>query len=323
MKNEDLIARYFAGESTPEERNELLRTLGCDSGLKRTFIDYKNLHGLMALQNRPGDAAEGRAGYSRFVNERRRRQRRAWLGAFVRYAAAAFLLAAGSWIGAAFYYRQAAEVTAYNTVAVPPGQYAELTLSDGTRVWLNARSELRYPAAFGRNARQVGLKGEAYFQVARNPEQPFIVETGAVDVKVLGTTFNIKIDSLRGCTDVSLIEGSVAAYGGGSREVRLEPMQNLHVAGDMWHVEPLENRDAFLWRTGILVFDRLSLAEIARRIEWCYDTRIRICNAAAGAKIYSGKFVQQDGPYEILRILQKSGHFEIEKDDANHLFEIR
>ena len=98
---------------------------------------------------------------------------------------------------------------AMNTITVPAGQRANLTLPDGTNVWLNARSEMRYPAAFTGNKREISLDGEAYFEVTHKGGKPFVVRTDKCNVEVLGTKFNVEAysDSEDFCT--SLMEGSV------------------------------------------------------------------------------------------------------------------
>ena len=98
---------------------------------------------------------------------------------------------------------------AMNTITVPAGQRANLTLADGTNVWLNARSEMRYPAVFTGNKREITLDGEAYFEVTHNEDKPFVVQTNKCNVEVLGTKFNVEAysDSEDFCT--SLMEGSV------------------------------------------------------------------------------------------------------------------
>ena len=101
------------------------------------------------------------------------------------------------------------EIT-WNRLVIPKGNAYELILADGTQVWLNAESELSYPTRFTGNTREVKLKGEAYFKVTKNAEQPFIVKTKEIDIRVLGTSFNVAAYQTDLTTSVTLVEGSVA-----------------------------------------------------------------------------------------------------------------
>ncbi|NDV84153.1 FecR family protein [Bacteroides sp. 51] len=322
--DKDYIIKYFTGELTPKERVELLQAIEEDESLKEEFNAYRNLNGLMALSGTQRDQEEGSASYKLFLAQKRGNRLRRLYTKIAQYAAIATLLIAGSWMAAYFYYDyNALNSIQYNTLSVPAGQHAMLTLSDGTEIWMNARSSIRYPSQFNRETREVELQGEAYFKVTRNTEHPFIVSTPSLRVNVLGTTFNIKCDENKASTDVSLLEGSVeVGFTGNSRKIRLKPMQNLNLGDGKVKITRLENENDFLWKQGILFFDKVPLSEIAKKIEWHYDTKVIIANEKIGEQIYSGKFRQQDGPYEILRILQKTNGFKLKKDDVNNIIEI-
>jgi ferric-dicitrate binding protein FerR (iron transport regulator) len=322
MTQEDII-KYFADEPNSRERIELMQAIEKDDELQELFIAYRNVNGLIALSSRPDDRKVGEADYKQFVRDKNSHRRKKLFARIVGYAATVALLVGGAWVAAHFYYDNH-QVTEYNTITASSGNFTLLTLGDGTEVWLNAHSSLRYPAVFDKDKREVELRGEAYFRVAKNAERPFTVSTPSLDVKALGTTFNVKCDSLQATTDVSLIEGSVAVmFGGNTRDVILKPMQNLHLAGEKITVTTMANDDGFLWKDGIIVFDELSLTDIVKKIEWCYDTKIIISNTDAANDTYSGKFRLQDGPYEILRILQKGRRFKLQKNDENNILEIK
>ena len=323
MDKDDII-KYFTGELNHRERIELLQAIEIDEKLKKEFIVYQNLNGLMALSNAEHDQKEGNTRYKLFLAQKRNSRIRELYIKIARYAAIAILLILGSWITSYFYYDyKALNEIQYNTLSVPAGQHATLILSDGTEVWMNARSSMRYPSQFNRKTREVELQGEAYFKVARNTEHPFIVSTSSLHVNVLGTTFNIKCDENNSSTDVSLLEGLVeVGFIGDSRKIQLKPMQNLNLGDGKIKITKLENENDFLWKQGILFFDKVPLSQIAKKIEWHYDIKVIIASEKIGKQIYSGKFRQQDGPYEILRILQKTNGFKLKKDDVNNIIEI-
>lgn len=136
---------------------------------------------------------------------------------------------------------------AMNTIKVPAGQRANLTLPDGTNVWLNARSEMRYPAVFTGNKREITLDGEAYFEVTHNEDKPFVVQTNKCNVEVLGTKFNVEAysDSEDFCT--SLMEGSVRVSdkGNPSETVLLSPNHMVSLENGQLSTSPILDFDVF------------------------------------------------------------------------------
>jgi ferric-dicitrate binding protein FerR (iron transport regulator) len=319
------IIKYFAGELEQHERIQLLKAIEDDNELRQEFMAYRNLNGLLALSQQPPDTKTGEESYRQFHSGKRQQQLKRASLRFGRYAAAIALIIAGTWFASYYYfdYKLYSEVQ-YNTLSVPTGQHATLILSDGTEIWINARSSIKYPSRFNGKERKVELKGEAWFNVARNPECPFMVQTPLLAVNVLGTTFNVKHDALKCSTDVSLLEGSVEVQLNKSpKKVYLKPMQNLNFGNGKVKITSLKNENDFLWKQSILFFDKAPLSEIAEKLEWHYDIRIIIASEQTGKQVYSGKFRQQDGPYEILRILQKTNGFKLKKDDVNNIIEIK
>lgn len=159
------------------------------------------------------------------------------------------------------------------TVKVPVGHQFEMTLSDGTKVWLNSDSELTYPAKFEGKDRCVKIVGEAYFDVKRNEKMPFIVSVdGKYDVKVLGTSFNIDSYSGSGVSRTTLVSGKVRVlFAGSDNEVDLTPSEQL-VYDDMKCVEVKKvNTESYTsWMEKRFVFDNEPLSEIARKMSRCY-----------------------------------------------------
>ncbi|MCD7900508.1 MAG: FecR domain-containing protein [Bacteroides sp.] len=320
------IIKYFSGELNQNERIQLLRDIDGNNELKEEFASCRNIQGLVSLIAQPHDKEEGKLSYQDFMVQKQSKSSGRPFMCYFKYVAAILLLISGSWIAAYFYYHTLwTDGISYNTIQVPAGQYASLTLSDGTEVWMNARSSLTYPSLFKGKERRIELTGEAYFKVTENKERPFVVSTSTLHVKVLGTTFNVKNNKGSSATDVSLLNGSVEVTltRNPSKPIRLQPMQNLNYDNKKIKITHLQDENDFLWKQGILFFDELPLSEIAKRIEWHYDTKIIIENPKIGQQIYSGKFRQQDGPHEILRIIRKSNYFRYEKDDVNNVFVIK
>lgn len=320
---DERITDYFADKLSREERITLLEEIKNDEELGKEFAAYRNTGALLALSNRVGDKETGERSYGFFRNRLGAARRKKRTSGFLKYAAAALLLIAGSWITSHYYHIYSyGDSLSFNEITVPPGQHTNVRLSDGTEVWMNARSSMRYPSHFSRKERKIELKGEAFFNVACNEKAPFIVSTSTIDIKVLGTSFNVKESVSDLSVDVTLLKGSVEVVpdNAASERIRLKPMQKLNYNNGAARIIQVHNEDDLLWKQGILFFNKLPLSEIAGRIEWYYDTRVVINNKEIGGHIYSGKFRQQDGPYEILRILQKSQKFEFRKDDVNNVF---
>ena len=129
---------------------------------------------------------------------------------------------------------------AYNTLIVPVGGEYAIVLADGTKVWLNAASRLRFPVAFTDSVRQVELEGEGYFRVSQNPEKPFVVKVAGADVRVLGTSFNVFAYNDHLIT--TLVEGKVALTKNAGKIV-LTPDQQARWDGERFVVREVEARN--------------------------------------------------------------------------------
>ena len=211
--------------------------------------------------------------------------------------------------------RQQELIAFQQELVVPPGQRAELTLPDGTKVWLNAGSKLSYPSFFEKE-RKVFLSGEGFFDVAKNEKVPFIVSTGTIDVKALGTQFNVFCYLGSDYTGVYLQQGSVKAYFPSleSEGVVLSPEQYLVQKGKRLELST-KDPDELLWRQGIYTFKRQKLGSIIKKLELYYDVKIIVKDPEILNYEYVGKFRQRDGVQEILRLIQRIHKFNIKKDD--------
>lgn len=215
---------------------------------------------------------------------------------------------------------------ASETVTAPSGSSLHLTLRDGTAVWLNSNSTLRMEQPSGRHdrTRRVSLSGEAYFEVAKDPKRPFIVETSSLDVTVLGTEFNISAYEGDVWT-ASLIEGAVSVSDKGGRELAaLRPMMQASYDGCRLSVTRAD-RNSSLWREGILYFDNMTLADIFGRMSRYYDLNMDVSCASGLDRRFTGKFRLADGYEHILKVLQIEGGFsyEIESVDGSVTVRLR
>jgi ferric-dicitrate binding protein FerR (iron transport regulator) len=208
-----------------------------------------------------------------------------------------------------------AEQTAvWQELYAPAGQRARITLPDGSTVWLNAGSTLRYPSVFT-GERKVHLAGEAFFDVARDAAKTFVVATASLEIVALGTQFNVYSYPGAEYASASLVEGSVEVRSPGRPDgTVLVPNRQIVYANGQFRTEDFD-RDLLLWKEGIYTFREENLEKIIGRLKLYYDVDIVTANPHILQYRYTGKFRQRDGVMEILRIIQKIHRFKIQKDE--------
>lgn len=316
------IEKYFSGELDNAERIQLMQELQVNGSLLEEFTDYKKTLSTLSFMDNPNDKANGQISYHNFIaNKNRNRLKKLQLTIFKYSAAIAAIIVCTLFINNLFNNIPSEELIAYNTITVPAGQRVSVTLSDGTEVWLNSKSSLTYPTSFQSKNRNVSLVGEAIFDVTRNEEQPFIVSTSSLDIKVLGTTFNVNAYKEQEYTEVALLKGSIEVdIYDKSEKIKLQSKEKLNYQNDSINIEKIVSEDNYLWHKGIYNFENEPLEEITRRLQLYYDVKIEIRNPNLLAKEYRGKFKQQDGIAEILRIIQQIHKFKIKEVKESHLF---
>lgn len=205
----------------------------------------------------------------------------------------------------------------YNRLIVPRKCEYQIMLADGTKVYLNAETELRYPAAFGGSERRVFLNGEAYFEVARDTSCPFYVETSCQTVCVLGTSFNINAYSEESRNYTTLVSGKVEVSGKQSGNgMILQPGQQtvLDMASGKMEVRKVDVRQVTAWREGLFVFDGLSLEQIMAKLSRWYDVQVFYKNPEARNYIFKGNIPRYNSLEEVLNTLGKVSnlHFDLQ-----------
>lgn len=202
----------------------------------------------------------------------------------------------------------------YNTLTNPQGsEVIGLTLSDGSRVWLNAGSSLTYPVTFTGNKRSVTISGEGYFEVAKNAAKPFIVQKGNTMIQVLGTHFNVNAYDDEASLKVTLLEGSVRVATAGSQSGILHPGEQAVVNEQIKLIKGADLEAVMAWRNGKFLFeDATEIAVVMRQIARWYDVEVN----------YQGRFNQHLGGSisrsanlsQVLHMLELTGavHFKVE-----------
>ncbi len=201
----------------------------------------------------------------------------------------------------------------YNTLSTPRGGQYKLTLPDGTKVWLNAASSIRYPAVFDREKRQVEVTGEAYFEVAREKDRKFIVRTEGSAIEVLGTHFNVNAYANEPSINTTLVEGSVKVSRGnaGQNSVTLKPGQQAAISHSSQGspqtpvqailVQTVDTDPVIAWTKNNFTFTNISLANAMRQVERWYDVKIVFRDDVANEQIMAN--ISRDVP--ISRLMYK------------------
>ena len=201
---------------------------------------------------------------------------------------------------------QRQEVAEYHTIEVPAGGEYHLVLADGTKIWLNAESSLVFPVEFSGNKRQVILKGEAYFEVARNEHLPFVVSTvSGVQICVLGTQFNVEAYDDRESVKTTLVEGSVDVQAGGEK-VRLIPHEQLqyHKNTAEMEVREVNVREIIAWKNGWFVFDNTTLGEIVKTLQRWYNIEVEFIRPELEHLRFTGDLSRYDSFDAVIRMFE-------------------
>lgn len=186
---------------------------------------------------------------------------------------------------------------------VPRGEKSQLMLPDGSKVWLNSESSLSYPNNFMDGNRDVKLKGEAYFEVAKQKGSVFTVETHDYNVRVLGTKFNVTAYEDFKRTETSLIEGRIEIQKE-KQTMEVVPGQMLIYKDHQFYTEETNTIKSAKWKDDIFDFDRITFRELVVRLERWYDLDIEIRNPELNDKTYSGVFKNEETIEEVLNTFQ-------------------
>ncbi len=213
-----------------------------------------------------------------------------------------------------------AQKEAYNTIATPKGGQYQVMLPDGTHVWLNAASSIRFPLAFDGNVRRVEITGEAYFEVAKKMEEvvvnkqkihkrlPFIVETPQQQITVLGTHFNVNSYENEGRTTTTLLEGAVNVSKRGVTHAQvysLKPGQQSVLEEHTFHIAEADTEEAVAWKNGFISFVNADLKSIMRQVARWYNVEVQYEGQVPDRK-FTGSIPRNSNLSQLLEILKYS-----------------
>lgn len=203
--------------------------------------------------------------------------------------------------------------TGYNQIATPNGGQYQVILPDGTHVWLNAASSLRFPVVFNQSERTVELSGEAYFEVAKNEQKPFRVNINqTTSIEVLGTHFNVMAYANEHSVNTTLLSGSIRIRNGKHSALVLPGQQaQSDEAGIQLYTADLE--EAVAWKNGLFQFNSTNLQTIMHQIERWYNVKVRYTTDLSGKRL-TGLISRNTNLSDVLKMLELAGsvHFQID-----------
>ena len=307
----DFVEKYFAGECTEAEMEQLLQWLNESEENRKEWLKLR----MISVRNnfiQFSDPEHIECSFNELQKEQIIRKRleqeitRKITIRFARYAASILLLIGLS----AVFYKYTTDWRYPQMVVVAVGgneQTRQIILEDSSRVWLSAGSRIEYPERFGPKERKVSVEGKVYFEVAQDKESPFYVITEAFTVKVSGTSFEVNATRYSQTSDVTLVEGQVEILDS-SREMlcALQPGQQFEIDKSNNHFS-LHEVDAEMyvsWHGGQLEFDGLTFAEIAKALERQYGVRIILDESMSNEKKLVGSLSFQKDILEMMKTLE-------------------
>lgn len=295
--DQKLLYKYFKGTATIDEEKQLLNWVDESPANRKAFQKERMLYDIALFTDE-----------KKLKKEEKKARILPMLKWSARVAAVVVVALSCGFLFRDYQYNKAAQM---QTVAVPAGQRAQITLADGTRIWLNAKSTLTYATNFGRTERNVTLEGEAYFEVAKNKDIPFYVNTEKNKVRVVGTSFNVCAYKDSKEFETTLVEGIVDIYAAGNEKpiVRLQKNEFFADYDGKLKKTVLPSYDYLRWKEGFYCFDDSELSHILNRLELYYNVKITVKNKKLLSHRYTAKFKEQDGIEHILKVIQKDQNF--------------
>jgi transmembrane sensor len=202
----------------------------------------------------------------------------------------------------------------YHTITIPAGCKYKITLPDGSMVWLNSASSLKFPVVFNKFERKVYLTGEAYFEVAKNKLKPFKVFSNNTVVQVLGTHFNVHAYSDEGAVETTLLEGSVKVYRSGYSKM-IVPGQQAYIGRNSSKIKinTIDVNGSVAWKNDLFIFDKQDIESVMKQVARWYNVEVEYKDEMPQTHI-SGSISRKNNISQILNMLELTGgvHFSID-----------
>lgn len=316
----DELKKYFTGAMSATEKAEFLNRLRNNPEAKKEFARMKAVWAISGLTSQEGDREKTATGIAEFGKRLKRRSIRRFRIGLLKYAAAICLLVTTTWF-ISNRYAQIGQKDLCTEINVPKGQRVNMTLPDGTSVWLSPQSKIKIPNAFNRKSRTVELNGEGYFEVTKNAKKPFIVKTQRFNIQVLGTRFNVfAYAGKENKFETYLVEGRVLVYNKTNRneKVYLNPHEKVSLVNNRMIVSTSNFDNEEYLKSGIFSFRSKPFGEILNYLTLWYNVQFKFTGDVKLDERISGKIRQSEDVDNILIALQGVYHFKFKKTDDEH-----
>lgn len=307
---DNILKKYLTNECSKEELFEIASWISDSDDNARQLFRMEQVYHLGKFDQYEDPQrvalAEKRL-FKKLEAEKRKENKPPFFKKFIKYAAVVAIILLGS--GISYWYLQGNKQKEILVSVANNGNIKEITLPDGSKVWLNNSATLRYPQQFTEKQRNVYLDGEAYFEVTKDQLKPFIVESSAMQVRVLGTKFNFKCDKSCAIAEASLIEGEIEVKGNRDEGmIILAPGQRaeLNTINKRLTVKQVNTKMDAVWHDDFIPFEKADIFMIAKTLERFYHARIILSPDIQSDKTYSGVLKRKATIESVLRSLQNS-----------------
>lgn len=307
----ELLNKYFAHQTTRKEKKTLFECMEADETLQKEFLQMQNVEALTGMLSHTGDEDVSRKGKQHFMQLVFRRRLKHTLVLSLKYAAVfALLIAVTFFVTKQYISRELGK--SYTMITAPKGQRVKVDLPDGTVAWLSPCSNIRFSGSFNETDRSVELNGATFFDVAPNPDKPFVVAVKNYRIQVLGTKFNVSAYAESPDFETDLVEGSVHIYDttNAKNELYLQPREKAILWGDrLIRRESDFNNEEYL-KNGIVNFQSEPFGKVINSVSLWSGVTFTIARSVDATKLISGKFRQSDSVESILKALQGATSFQ-------------
>ncbi len=327
--NTTFVKKYLFGFTSEEEETQLLNNSEINGKMAEVWDRFSDIK---TKENAPDtnkmfDIIKTKANIpdKQIYSIEQHSSMRKWYSGNLAIAASIALLISLGILG--FFAIKNSGLTPYTEVVSEKGQRKEFTLPDGSRVWLNADTKIKYRKKFNQSVREVFLCGEAYFSVVKDATRPFIVKTYKLDIKVLGTVFNVKSYPGDKTIETTLVTGLVSIENNSDKEkksapVLVKPQQKaiFSVSAEQIKVETVNVDKSTSWKSGKLVFDNESIDGVLAKLQRWYGVQVEVPGKNGHIEDRYTLTVKDENIEEVIKLLQYTSRitFKVKDLDGTH-----